>query len=544
MEKKHTIYTYLKTRYSVEEARDALYRAASNAADENWALMDTIFQLGDKAKEDGLSGEDIDKIIRRAYSRERRVRDRRPEDDASEESTSRGTLDLDAESRRLLESRRINPDALMIPWPADDWRKDLIKLLEVAFQPNDMVDFKIAGTPQASRETVANILGQGENISKIMKSLDGVEGALIGINATSQENAKDESWRFRYAVVDSPRMSLSKQLAFYKALNLPCVALVNSGANTVQAWVRIEAADSAEYNDRVDFLYTTLEENGFKVDTSLKSPNLMVRMPGVLRQGKQQYLIGLNEGAKSWKEWQEWVDYCLDGNPLVELASYHKQAPSPDPILIDGVCKACDFLVLQAPPKSGKSLAFIDLALAISQGGEWLGFHTAETDVLYVNFDQSKASFLNRVHLVASERKMDAATPRLGLLHLRGSHLTITEMADFLVRRIEGARKYEEHEYRAVILDPVQALLHSATTNTPGQELNRLADLISSHTGAAVIMAASAYEVQQLQLKPDGIIDLSPTEDRPDIFQIRGAFKDFPPLPGKECTWQYPRFIA
>jgi len=541
MEKKQTIYTYLKNRYSMEEARDSLYRAASTAADENWALMDTIFQLGDKAKEDGLSSEEIDKIIRRAYSRERRVRDRK-EDEATEES--RGKLDLDAESRHLLESRRIDPDALMIPWPAEDWRRDLIKLLEAAFQPSDSIDFKVAETPQASRELASNILSQGDNISKIMKSLDGAEGALIGINATAHENAKDDSWRFRYVVVDSPRMSLSKQLAFYKALNLPCVALVNSGANTVQAWVRIEAIDSAEYNDRVDFLYTTLEENGFKVDSSLKSPNLMVRMPGVLRQGKQQYLIGVNEGAKSWKEWHEWVDYCLDGNPLVELASYHKQAPSPDPILIDDVCKAGSFMILQAPPKSGKSLALIDLALAISQGEEWLGFHTTESDVLYVNFDQTKPAFLNRLHSIANERKMDAATPRFGLLHLRGSSLTISEMADFLIRRIDGARKYEDHDYRLIILDPVQALLQKASTATPGQELNRLADLVCSQTGASLMISANAYEVQQLQLKPDGIIDLSPIEGRPDGFQIRGAFKDFPSLPGKECTWQYPRFIV
>jgi hypothetical protein len=316
MEKRSTIHSYLKTSYTPEESREALYRAAVAAADENWTLMDASFQLGDKAKEDGIAADDVDKIIRRAFSSDRRGRDRKPESTPGE--NNRGRLDLDAESLKLLESRRINPDDLMIPWPADDWRKDLLKLLEAAFLPHETIDFKIAETPQPHRETVGTILAQSDNIGKIMKSLDGPDGALVSLNSTSCEAPKDDSWRLRYAVVDSPRMSLSKQLAFYKALNLPCVALVNSGANSVQAWVRIEASDTTEYNERVDFLYATLEENGFKVDPSLKSANLMVRMPGVLRNGKQQYLIGLNEGAKSWKDWQEWVDYCLDGNPLVE----------------------------------------------------------------------------------------------------------------------------------------------------------------------------------------------------------------------------------
>lgn len=542
MEGKQSIYSYLKTRYSSEEARDALYRAAAAASEENWTLMDATFQLGDKAKEDGLTAEIVDTTIRRAFSRDRRGRERKPDGTMGEEG--RGKLDLDAESRKLLEIRRIDPDALTIPWPSDDWRHDLIKLLEAAFQPTDTIDFKVAETPQAHREVVSTVLAQAEHITKIMKSLDGPEGALISINATTSDEAKDDSWKFRYAVVDSPRMGLSKQLAFYKALNLPCVALVNSGANTVQAWVRIEAADSTEYNERIDFLYSTLEDNGFKADTTLKSPSIMVRMPGVLRQGKQQYLIGLNEGAKSWKEWQEWVDYCLDGNPMVELASYHNQAPSPETLFIDNVCKAGDFLIITAPPKAGKSLALIDLALALTQGEEWVGLHTTATDVLYINFDQSKTSYLTRLHQIANERRCEAATPRLGLLHLRGISMPMQEMAEFLVRRIDGARKYEDHDYRVVIVDPLLALSQAQDPLTLGKELGRLADIITTRTGATVITAMTPDELQILNIKPDAQLDLSPSDNHPNQFQLRGYFKDFPPLVGHECTWKYPRFIA
>jgi len=537
VDQKQIIYNYQKNCFSPEEAREALFRAAVAANEENWTYMDTIFQLGDKALEDGLDRETIEQTIRKAFARERRGRDRRSE---AEDTATRGRLDLDAESRQLLESRRIDPDALAIPWPSDDWRRDLIKLLSEAFNPKDVIEFKLAGTPETHRETVENILSQEAIITKIMKNLDGEDGALIGINAVASGNARDDSWRFRYALVDSQRMNLSKQLAFYKALNLPCIALINSGANTAQAWVRIEAADAAEYTERVDYLYNILEENGFKADHSLKSPNQLARMPGVLRQGKQQYLIGLNEGAKNWKEWKEWVEYCLDGNPLVELASYHTHVPTPDETLVEEVLRCGHFLILTGPRQCGKSLTLIDLALSLCYGVEWMGNHTNDSDVLYVNFDLTKAAFLQRLRAVAAQRELEPATARLGILHLRGFTLSATEMAEFLIRRVEGARKYEQRKYQTIILDPAMALL----CNISPAELQQMINAIIARTGSAIVMACTPQEFEAGAYQPDALLELRPVENRPNAFQLFGSFKEFPPLSPRECWWKYPHFIC
>lgn len=543
MDKKQALWAYQKTKYSGDEAREALYRAASYAQDLNWSVMDVAFQLGDKAREDGLDDDSIEKIIRRAFSRDKREKERSAESlDSTESYHSYGKLDLDAESRRLLEQSRIDPDALSIPWPSDDWRKDLIKLLESAFDPHDMIDFKMAETPQAMRDSVSNILSQEATITKIMRSFDGDSGALIAINASNHSQPQDESWKFRYTVVDSPRMSLSKQLAFYKALNLPCAALINTGANSVQAWVKVEASDSSEYSERVDFLHQILEEHDFKVDTNLKSSTQFVRMPGVLRQGKQQYLIGLNEGAKSWKEWQEWVNYCLDGKPLIELASYHQQAPSRDTILIEGALRAGQSLCLVAPPQSGKSLALIDLALALCHGEEWLGAHTTESDVLYVNLDLTKPAFLNRLHTLGNERNLSPSTPRLGFLHIKGYQSSPEEMTQFLIRRIQGARKYEDHQYQTIIIDPLQALLQNMETQSSPRVLQQMIQQITAVTGSAVVTALCPQEKDLTHLTPDSWLELTPIDSHPNGYQLTGRFKDFPSLDHRECTWEYPRF--
>jgi len=548
MEPRAIINSFLKTHCPEEELRDALFNAASAAHDLGWTFMDASFQLGEKAREDGLDKEETEAILRRAFSKERRKVERRDGEGVVQTIPESDSLDLDAESRELLQSRRIDPEALSIPWPSDDWRKDLIKLIQSVFQPDETIDFKITNTPKASREKVSTITSQSDNINKIMRSLDGPDGALLAINASSGgDAAKNESWRYRYAVIDSARMSLSKQLAYYKALNLPCAALVNTGANSVQAWVRIEALDSAEYAERVEFLYSTLEEHGFRADPANKSPVHMVRMPGVLRQGKQQYLIGLAQGARSWNEWKEWVNYCLDGKPLVELASYHDQPPAQDPKIIDDVLRAGQFLLFSAPPKSGKSLAMLDLALSVCHGSDWLGFGTTRSDTLLINFDLTKTALINRLHMVGSSKGLAPNTSKLGILNLRGTNLAPAEIAQLIVKRIQGARKLEDHDYRLVLLDPLSAVLHSQRAARSAadthQTLLQMADIIVAGTGAAVIGTICDNELPQLRLHSDGMLQLTPVEERPGTFQMSGLFREFPTLTARECSWRFPRFV-
>ena len=346
------INTFLKTKYNPNDLKSELYKAGEAAKEEGWTFMDASFQLGGKARDEGLAPDEVEQVLRRAFAAEKRASEREEQHAEAPAAAAPASqapaaveampkpaiisplptgmismeqmlaLGLDTQSMELLQNFKIDPEALSIPWPAADWRKDLAKLLEVAFETDETIEFKISDTPNATAELVSNIVGRDDAIKKIMKSLDGQDGALICVNATKGgADATDESWRYRYAVIDNPKMSLAKQLAYYKALNLPCATLVNTGANSVQAWVKIGANDREEYDERIEFLFKTLDSQGFKIDSANKSPSFMARMPGVLRGGKQQYLIGTEQGAKNFKEWQEWVESSLDGKPLIELAS-------------------------------------------------------------------------------------------------------------------------------------------------------------------------------------------------------------------------------
>lgn len=570
-ESKELINQFLSNKHTPNELKESLFKAAEATLNEGWTYMEAAFQLGGKAQEEGLSEEESESIIRRAFASEKRTKERvaaSPETPKQSSAPSPSIIQasptfttgmipldqvlamgLDTQSIELLQNHRIDPEALSIPWPATDWRKDLAKLVEVAFDPEESIDFKMSNTPETTSEKISNIINQSDAIKKIMKSLDGPEGALISINATQgSSNATNESFRYRYVVVDNPKMSLAKQLAYYKALNLPCIALINTGANSVQAWVKINAADLEEYNERVDFLFTTLEEQGFPVSASNKNASQMVRMPGVLRNGKQQYLIGLEQGAKDFLEWKEWVEYCLDGKPLIELASDSEKPPKKDDPIITNTLRAGEFMLLTAPQKSGKSFALLDLALSLCYGEEWLGSNTTPNDVLFINFEFTKATFLNRLHLIANKRNIPATTSKLGFLNLRGMTLSPLEIAHLIAKRIQGAKKLENHDYKVVIIDPIASVLHNPkamrATGPSHQILMQMVDTIIALTGSAVVTACSTNEFPYLETHADSVISLNPMEGCPNVFQIHGAFREFSPFLAKECSWIFPRFVV
>ena len=563
---KEIINSFIKEEHNTKEVKEALFKAAEAAKSEGWTFMETSFQLGAKAKEEGLTSEETESVIRRAFSSEKRTKEREQEEKQTPQNPGVpvsnvpqgqasvfidprfAMMGLDTQSIELLQNHRIDPEALRIPWPSADWRKDLAKLLEAVFNPDEIIAFKMSNTNDVTEERVDVITSQTDAIRKVMKSLDGKEGALLCINAIASENAKDESFKYRYVVVDNPHMSLAKQLAYYKALNLPCAALVNTGANSVQAWVKIGATTEEEYYTRVDFLFKTLEEQGFEVDEANKKASFMVRMPGVLRNGKQQYLIALEQGAKTFTEWQEWVEYSLDGKPLIELANDLEEAPKQEEDIVENVLRAGDFMVLSAAPKTGKSFALLDLALSVCYGESWFGFNTKMQDVLYVNFDLTRNAFLNRLFNLAAKKNVSPSSPHFGFLNLRGSTMSPLEIAEFIAKRVRGSQKLENHNYKAIIFDPIEAVLHSPkvlrTSTDVSRILMQMIDSIISLTGASVITAVNTKEIPYLETRADSLITLDAVEGIPNVYQFQGTFRNFKQSFTKECSFVYPQFIV
>ena len=165
---KKILNDFVKSKFADQnELKKALFQAGVAALDEGWTFMDATFQLGGKARDEGLSADDVEKILRNAFSEEKRRTEREAEQKAAAQAAAQPAqapqaqaaqtqpgiapgmapgyaamgptvisplsatmmqqmiaLGLDNQSLELLQNFKIDPEALSIPWPAPDWRKD------------------------------------------------------------------------------------------------------------------------------------------------------------------------------------------------------------------------------------------------------------------------------------------------------------------------------------------------------------------------------------------------------------------------------------
>ena len=303
-----------------------------------------------------------------------------------------------------------------IDQPDDDWNPcaELKEYLSLLFQPDDFVGYCIQPFERDGRwlpDRGVYTQKAGDIIKALSKkSKDAFEKAVGTLN-----NEKSGAWirfnpldgngvadvnvtEYRYALVESDGMDIEKQVAIYRKLELPCVCIVHSGGKSAHAIVRVFASSLEEYRKRVDFLYEVCANNGLPVDKQNRNPSRYSRMPGVLRDGRKQYIICRSCGKATWDEWETWIKDLNDNLPDFEsLASLDiSRPPALKPVVIDGVLREGFKMRIQGPSKAGKSFALIELAVAMAEGVEWFGHKCRPGRVLYINLELDRASALNR----------------------------------------------------------------------------------------------------------------------------------------------------
>ena len=301
-------------------------------------------------------------------------------------------------------------------------------------------------------------LGKCKNgdIADVVGDYDPEAGAWIRFNPLDGKGCKDENVTdYRYALVESDKIELEEQNAIIQELELPVACLVHSGNKSIHAVVRIEAGNIQEYKKRVDYLYKVCEKNGLKVDRNNKNPSRLSRMPGILRNGRKQFLIGTNIGKESWDDWFEWIEGINDDLPDPEgLDSVWDHMPDLSPCLIEGVLRQGHKMLISGPSKAGKSFLLIELCIAIAEGRKWLSWACTQGRVLYVNLELDTASCLHRFKDVYRALGVPAGNLKnIDVWNLRGKSLPMDRLAPKLIRR--ALKK----NYIAVIIDPIYKII-------------------------------------------------------------------------------------
>ncbi len=295
-----------------------------------------------------------------------------------------------------------------------------------------------------------------DDVGAVLGDYNPKVGAWIRFNPLDGKGVRNENvTEFRYALVECDGMELEQQNALIRELELPVACLVHSGGKSLHAIVHIDATDYAEYRKRVEYLYAVCRRNGLELDQQNRNPSRLSRMPGVMRNGKKQFLIDTNIGKATFAEWQEWIESVTDDLPDSDnLEDVWDDMPDLAPSLIGGVLRQGHKMLLAGPSKAGKSYALIELVIAIAEGRSWLGFDCAKGKVLYVNLELDRASCLHRFRDVYDRLGWKPAGLRnIDIWNLRGKSIPMDKLAPKLIRR--ALKK----DYIAVVIDPIYKII-------------------------------------------------------------------------------------
>lgn len=323
------------------------------------------------------------------------------------------------------------------------------------------------------------------DICSVLGDYNEQAGAWIRFNPLDGKGVKNENVTdFRYALVESDSMPIEQQNAVIRELELPVAMLVYSGGKSVHAIVKIDAPNYDEYRRRVDFLYKVCKEQGLDIDKQNRNPSRLSRMPGVIRNGKKQFIVDTNIGKDSWTDWKDYIESINDDLPDPEsLKAEWDNLPELSPPLIDGILRQGHKMLIAGPSKAGKSYALIEMCIAIAEGKDWFGFRCTKGKVLYVNLELDRASCLHRFKDVYSAMNLSGENiDNIDIWNLRGHSVPMDKLAPKLIRR--ASRK----NYIAIVIDPIYKVI-TGDENSADQMAHfcNQFDKVCTELGCAVI---------------------------------------------------------
>lgn len=285
-------------------------------------------------------------------------------------------------------------------------------------------------------------------------------GAWIRINPLDGKGAsKKNVTRYSYCLIESDDLPIKEQEETFKRLNLPITTMVYSGGKSIHAIVKIDATNIQEYEERVQFCYDFLKNNGISIDAQNKDPNRLSRMPGVTRNGVVQTLLGVNLGYDSWKDWMESLGETTDF-VLEDVGSLILNPPPLSPEIIHGLLRKGHKFLLSGASKSGKSYALIELAIAFSQGTEWFGFKCEKAKVCYINLEIDRPSAIDRFAIITDALKIERRiVNNIKLINLRGKAKPLNELVPELVKDLRDS------QIDVIIIDPIYKVITGDENN-------------------------------------------------------------------------------
>jgi RecA-family ATPase len=202
---------------------------------------------------------------------------------------------------------------------------------------------------------------------------EGFRGAYVRINPCSDTSGTDSGVSiFRHVLIEMDERTKEEQWAILKDSRLPLSVVIDSGGKSLHGWVRVNASSREEWQQRRDVIYKHIEHLG--VDPKNKNASRFSRLPGVMRDGKQQRLVAVNQGCGTWDEFidhLETIDLPKSIGPAQILA--YDPENDPDNLIGDRWLRRGSSLLFVGQSGVGKSTMLLDQAMKWAFGIPWYG---------------------------------------------------------------------------------------------------------------------------------------------------------------------------
>ena len=290
-------------------------------------------------------------------------------------------------------------------------------------------------------------------------------GAYIRINPVMKESKGSDKdvTKYRHVLVESDNLPKAKQEAILRNSGLPITCLIDSGGKSIHAWVRVDAKDREEYDERRKKIWDKLPE--LELDQQNKNPSRFSRLPCVFRNGVEQKLLGIRIGSIDYKDWLEKSNGMPQPITYKELESKKIDPPTP---LIENILSRGEKLIFSGGSKTRKTWVMMDLAISIVSGKNWFGHKVHTGKVLYINFELTDYYARARLQTIFKGNNISSdCYENLSIWNLRSVVCEYHKMRSMFTNQIiDGG-------YSLVIIDPLYKLLGDLDENSAG-DMNKL----------------------------------------------------------------------
>lgn len=202
------------------------------------------------------------------------------------------------------------------------------------------------------------------------------QGVFVRINPfqPNEYSGSDKSVSiYRHVLVEMDDMPKDKQNAILRQSRLPISVLIDSGGKSIHAWVRVDAADRTQWDERRDIVYNHLAGQG--IDPKNKNPSRYSRLPGAYRAGTRQRLLATNLGSDTFENWIIEREQSEDESTVITIRDLMTFVPSNDPDNLVGNrwLTRGSSIVLSGGSGIGKSSLIMQLIILWSAGQPFFG---------------------------------------------------------------------------------------------------------------------------------------------------------------------------